>query len=467
MITENHQKEQMTKTETDKNTFPTVPSDYSLSKRSVLDDNRSASDLYKEKKRKVTKEFFIKGALLIVLQCIVAVVLYGQIVSNDLPVRIKRELENRTAGEIKLNIGTYTGETDFGYLDGIGTFHFDSGDSYSGEWADNLLEGKAEVQIPLIGTYSGDYTDSKKNGYGVFKWSDGSVYKGKWKNDCMEGKGEYRSSNGTVYSGTFSSNIFSSGDCSFKNTTGSYVIHYQDGIIINAEIIFTDGTKYSGECSEKTISGTGKMVFANKDKYNGSFDNGKRNGSGVYIWSSGDTYDGKWQDDEMNGSGKYTFADGDLFNGSFSHNTFSDGSYKVKNKFGKYVFTLKNGTPINVTIKLKDGTSFTGKMNESGLNGRGQIKYRNGDTYEGSIKNGLKNGQGTYTWKSGASYSGSWKNDQMSGSGTYMYPSNEKGYKLSGTFSKGVPNGRCEYYVSSYEHYETDWSNGKCVKVYE
>ena len=55
----------------------------------------------------------------------------------------------------------------------------------------------------------------------------------------------------------------------------------------------------------------------------------------------------------------------------------------------------------------------------------------------------------------------------MSGEGTYIYPSEKNGYKLVGTFANGKPNGSCQYYVDSTAYYQTDWSNGKCEKIYE
>jgi hypothetical protein len=70
-------------------------------------------------------------------------------------------------------------------------------------------------------------------------------------------------------------------------------------------------------------------------------------------------------------------------------------------------------------------------------------------------------------WSSGASYDGTWKNDKMDGQGVYMYPSAETGYKLTGTFSNGLPSGECYYYTTSSTKYKTDWNNGKCVKIYE
>ena len=55
----------------------------------------------------------------------------------------------------------------------------------------------------------------------------------------------------------------------------------------------------------------------------------------------------------------------------------------------------------------------------------------------------------------------------MNGDGTYFYPSDAKGYKLTGSFKNGKPNGECQYYTDSSTHYQTDWANGKCVKIYE
>ena len=55
----------------------------------------------------------------------------------------------------------------------------------------------------------------------------------------------------------------------------------------------------------------------------------------------------------------------------------------------------------------------------------------------------------------------------MNGQGTYFYSDKETGYKLTGNFEKGVPNGECQYYMTETEKYKTDWNNGKCVKIYE
>jgi hypothetical protein len=109
----------------------------------------------------------------------------------------------------------------------------------------------------------------------------------------------------------------------------------------------------------------------------------------------------------------------------------------------------------------------TGKLSGGKLYGSAEITYSNGDKYIGNLRDGLKSGSGKYTWQSGASYDGEWENDLMEGQGTYKYGSGSAGYMLTGTFKKGQPEGECTYYVSKDESYKTDWSSGKCVKIYE
>ena len=120
-----------------------------------------------------------------------------------------------------------------------------------------------------------------------------------------------------------------------------------------------------------------------------------------------------------------------------------------------------------VSISLSDGTSYSGDITEGALTGTANIKYSNGDQYSGSVVDGVRSGTGTYVWASGASYDGGWAEGLMSGSGTYTYSSTDNGYKLVGTFENGYPSGECKFYSTAYKYYKTDWSNGKCVKIYE
>lgn len=421
------------------------------------------------KKAAILRKIFIFFVLIFVTgaEGVLAGGMYYLIQKNDLQRRVIREYEIRHCGEVRLQTGVYSGETDFGYFLGEGTFKFNSGEQYSGGWSENTFQGSGELKTPSEGTYNGEFSGFEKSGKGTFKWDDGSIYSGEWKDDRMDGQGEYKSANGVVYSGMFAKDAFWNGTCSFENDTGKYEIKYQDGKVSSADIVFSDGATYTGGVNTDAINGVGEMHFPNQDTYSGSYEGGKRSGTGIYKWSGGDSYDGEWSADQMSGTGTYTFADGSVLSGTFANNSFVTGTYHVVNDFGEYLFNFENGNPNAVAIVLTDGTQFAGDIKDGGLNGKAQIKYSNGDTYDGSVSNAMKSGQGKYTWISGASYDGAWENDLMSGKGTYMYPSSEEGYKLTGTFANGVPEGECKYYTNSSTSYSTTWSGGKCTKVVE
>lgn len=417
------------------------------------------------KKRRKLVAWGIVG--LMILELVVAESFLYKFSDNDLYNRVLREYEIRRFGQIQLTEGIYEGATDFGYFMGKGKFSYTSGTEYNGYWNNNQLNGDGTLKVPIEGTYQGAFNNSQKSGQGIFTWDDGTVYEGEWKEDQMWGQGKYTTTDGVVYSGTFQKNLFYEGSCTFRNNTGSYNLTYKDGVIDNAIIDYLDGSIYTGTCDATSLSGTGTMKFISGDIYTGSFNDGYRSGQGVYEWISGDKYDGDWSADKMSGTGVYTYSDGSYASGTFESNSFTNGSYHIENDFGTYTFTITNGEPTAVEMALVSGTTYSGAMSNGELSGQAQIKYSNGDQYSGNVSSGQKSGQGTYTWTSGASYEGKWAEDQMNGTGTYFYPSNEDGYKLAGTFENGKPSGECEYYTNSTTHYKTDWSNGKCVKIYE
>ena len=424
-------------------------------------------ETYYKAKSKRTKQAVLGAVLLVVIELFAGITLLQLISQHKLHIRVFREIEMRTSGVIELSSGSFQGTTDFGYFFGEGEFKFSSGSVYNGNWANNQLSGIGQLVVPLEGKYTGEFFNSQKNGHGTFLWNDGTIYEGEWKNDQMCGQGVYTSSDGVKYSGTFEKNLFVDGDCTFANNTGTYTLSYKAGAIDSAVITYSDGTTYIGDCSEKSLDGRGTMVFTNSDQYTGSYENGLRNGQGVYTWASGDKYDGAWKNDMMSGTGTYTFVNGSYVSGTFECNVFTDGKYHIENDFGVYTFTVKDGEPISVYRVLTNGTKYEGEMTDGKLTGQAQITYSNGDSYSGFVENGVKTGQGNYKWASGASYDGSWAKDRMDGSGTYYYPESDDGYKLVGTFVDGKPNGECKYYETSSTYYKTDWSNGKCVKIYE
>lgn len=430
-------------------------------------ESMDAEKEYKRANKKRIGQVLLGIAVIVILELGTGGILMTQILEGDYLKRFDREIQIQKTGGIEFEAGTYSGDTDLGILRGVGEFDFNTGTTYSGEWDENQFEGKGTLSIPSEGQYIGEFSDSKKNGHGTFTWADGSVYEGEWKKDKIHGQGTYTGSDGVTYQGTFVDNSFDTGTCEFKNVTGSYHLEYASGNIDTAEITFSDGTLYKGQCTEEYIAGTGFMEFPGEDSYTGSFKEGVRSGNGQYKWTSGDVYDGEWSNDKMAGTGKYTFHNGNTLTGTFSDNSFISGSYHVKNDFGEYNFTIVDKIPTSVSIELESGTKYEGEMDEEGLNGQALISYGNGDKYDGAVKEGKKSGSGTYTWSNGAEYEGEWKDDKMSGKGTYLYPKSESGYALEGHFSEGLPDGNCTYYVTNTEEYETTWSDGECIKVTE
>lgn len=425
----------------------------------------SPNDEY-EKALKRHKTQWLLFAIFLVVEVIIGTV-FGVVIHNkDLHYRSIAQLENSISGKITLPKGTYTGETEFGYFIGDASFLYNTGATYNGHWNNNEMSGLGVLNIPSEGKYDGSFVQSQKSGTGTFTWEDGSVYAGEWKNDQMNGQGVYTSHDKVVYSGTFEDNRFKIGSCCFSNSTGEYQVQYKEFQIDNLLIVFPDGARYDGNADNGKLSGSGTMTFASGDCYVGEFSEGYRNGNGVYTWQNGDKYDGSWSNDVMTGSGTYTYHDGSCASGTFNNNLFISGSYSVVNSFGEYTFTIKDEKAVSVQMKLVSGTSYSGDMKDDKLTGSAQISYSNGDTYSGKVSNGAKDGQGTYVWVSGASYEGSWSEDKMNGSGTYFYPKTEKGYKLTGHFDNGVPDGECQYNDGS-KSYKTDWTKGRCVKIYE
>lgn len=404
---------------------------------------------------------------LVIFELLFSLVFVNTTESLQLNERIEREKQARNLNQITLSCGIYTGETDFGFFSGMGNFKFNTGEVISGQWIDNVLSGEGSAIIPSEGRYVGEFINGDKNGQGTFYWDDGSTYVGEWKDDQICGQGTYVFPNGVSLSGAFSDNRFISGSCEFSNETGTYQLSYIDGHVDTLSIQYVDGTIFTGTGDITSGECSGKMDFPNGDSYDGEFSGNSRFGKGTYIWTSGDKYVGSWVDDAMQGSGKYYFANGSYASGEFNKNALLKGTYYLENDFGTYSFGVDNYNPVSVAMVLKDGTEYNGAVSNGKLTGSTQIKYSNGDSYSGNVLDGRKNGSGQYTWASGASFDGSWKEDQMNGNGTYYYPKTETGYKLTGSFSNGKPEGSCHYYTSANKSYKTDWVNGVCIKIYE
>lgn len=84
-------------------------------------------------------------------------------------------------------------------------------------------------------------------------------------------------------------------------------------------VIWPDGSKYSGMWLNNNISGLGTYTWPNGDRYEGSFRNGQPNGHGTMYWNDGRKHAGKWKAGSRHGKGKQWDVDGNRIKGEWQN----------------------------------------------------------------------------------------------------------------------------------------------------
>jgi len=112
----------------------------------------------------------------------------------------------------KNNIGCIDGDCE----NGTGTFIYENGDKYEGEWKDDKRSG---VGIYTFGEgefegdkYVGEWNNDMTNGHGTYIFGRGEFkgdkYVGEHKDDNFQGQGIYIYADGTVEKGLWENNEF-------------------------------------------------------------------------------------------------------------------------------------------------------------------------------------------------------------------------------------------------------------------
>lgn len=176
----------------------------------------------------------------------------------------------------------------------FGTYTWDNGDKYVGEWKDNNKNGQGTYTYADGSKYVGEFNDGDYNGQGIFTFAkSGNKYVGEYKNDQRHGQGTFTFANGDKYVGEFKDNL--------RNGQGTYT--------------FANGDKYVGQYENNKKNGQGTFIFGPNSefaghKYVGEYKDGKKNGIGTYTYDNGDKYIGEFKNDDYKGFGTYIFADG-------------------------------------------------------------------------------------------------------------------------------------------------------------
>ena len=248
----------------------------------------------------------------------------------------------------------YEGEIDEnGNREGKGIMNYHNGDSYSGEWKNDMKNGNGRMSYFNVDFYNGYWKNDKKEGKGIMKYNNGDEYNGDWKNDLREGKGKM------IYNDIFEKDIL------LINQKINYLKNQEkderDEIKNEKEEIILNEEIYDGDWKNNLREGKGIMKYNNGDIYNGEWINDKIEGKGIMKYNNGDIYEGEWIKDIREGKGKMKYNNGDFYNGDWINNK----------KEGKGI------------MKYNNGNIYNGEWYEDKREGYGEIKYKNGKYYKG------------------------------------------------------------------------------------
>ena len=127
---------------------------------------------------------------------------------------------------------------------GIKTVNYENGSSYTGDFVNDLYQGKGTLTWINGNNYEGDFVKGECHGKGKFTWINGEKYEGDYENNEINGNGIYYWPNGDKYEGNF---------------------YYSDR------------------------DGEGVYTCFNGDKFDGVFEMGEISGEGTYFWNDGNS----------------------------------------------------------------------------------------------------------------------------------------------------------------------------------
>ena len=111
-----------------------------------------------------------------------------------------------------INEQTRTGCIDGNCVDGRGTYVWNDGDKYVGEFVDNKRNGSGTFTWANGDSYVGEWVDGLANGSGTYTWESGHSYVGEWVDGKKNGEGTFICANGTEFKQTWKEGVQTSGN---------------------------------------------------------------------------------------------------------------------------------------------------------------------------------------------------------------------------------------------------------------
>ncbi len=331
------------------------------------------------------------------------------------------------------NGNVYVGLWEYGVRSGEGKMTYKDNSVYEGNWQSNKRYGHGKYTTNNGDVYEGSFVEDLYHGQGVYTYVDGTIYEGSFYRGFKDGQGKQQSSHGDWWEGTWRRDVFTSGQCSYKEA---------------------NGTTFKGRYENGKIK-EGKLIHANGDWFEGIWDNDKFD-TGKCQWTdyTGGEFSGTYKDGIFS-QGELTTSDGSWYKGTWKNGVFYKGDCKEINSSHIYEGSVENGKPytgvadgrwgnnyykgeflngvfIRGECELKTfAYSFKGHRTEDLFSGT--MKYSNGFVYEGDLNVDLeKAGNGTFVGDSEQdNLQGEFLSDYLvKGKGTFTSSSKEYNFAI-------------------------------------
>jgi hypothetical protein len=210
----------------------------------------------------------------------------------------------------------YEGMFSFDQMDGEGIYKYANGDTISGIFSKNKLNGIGTARNGYIDKnygyiYSGTFKENKFNGYGVYKYPDGSFYAGEFKEGKMSGLGFIKK--GKLITFIHGYDKIGKPEKSFSYTISSdSFIRVKDGKKQKDKMIKKESFMYGGDLESSTLDGIGFSVTEDGKIYYGEWNDENKSGTGLFLYPNGILYIGIFENNQLNGFGLKFDKDGDL-----------------------------------------------------------------------------------------------------------------------------------------------------------
>ena len=176
---------------------------------------------------------------------------------------------------------------------------------YEGDWVNGKRHGEGIMYYNKEKTsfYSGGWVEGRRHGIGTLQYESGNTYIGQWNQDIKEGDGEMRwITTNECYIGSW-----------YRNYPHGYGTHIWRGSLD------VQSTTSIDKSSKKRSRPNTTAHWQMDNRYEGDFVQGLRHGIGTFYYSDGGKYVGQWWEGRKHGEGMFIFADGVVYDGAFNN----------------------------------------------------------------------------------------------------------------------------------------------------